>query len=91
MRTPWGQADHYEQIAPGVYRVDTPSHGGYWVREFARAKWPENLRDYEPFAGVGWYEEDCDWAIVALAMPHLFPVEAQEHARGIVGDWKVSE
>lgn len=81
MYTPWGKADHVKWIAPGITRVDTSSHGGYKVEpmqeQAIRAKFP-NMR---PFAGWGWYEEDCDWAYVALTYPNLFPPEAQEAAK----------
>jgi hypothetical protein len=79
--TPWGVADSTTKLADGVHHHITSSHGGYQVLSHVREKWPQPLRDFEPFAGRGWYEEDCDWAIVALAMPHLFPDEAADHAR----------
>lgn len=31
LRTPWGVADDIQHIGGGIYRVDTPSHGGYFV------------------------------------------------------------
>ena len=30
------------------------------------------LRDVQTLAGGNWYEEDCDWCIVALAFPQFF-------------------
>jgi hypothetical protein len=33
---------------------------------------PFGLGSVPTFAGPGWYEEDCDWAIVCLAYPALF-------------------
>lgn len=72
MHTPWGQSDHVEQIAPGILRVSTPSHGGYRVYKSRVEEMPAPLRDFEPFAGAGWYEEDCDWCVVVLAYPDLF-------------------
>ena len=29
--TPWGRPDSSKEIAPGITRYDTPSHGGYYV------------------------------------------------------------
>lgn len=86
MRTPWGAADHVEQLAHGIIRVDTPSHGGYYVP-------PETLKKMHPlalntWAGRGWYEEDCDWALIALSFPALFPPEALEDAKRTVENWK---
>lgn len=31
MKTPWGQADDVVEYDNGIKRVDTPSHGGYFV------------------------------------------------------------
>jgi hypothetical protein len=33
---------------------------------------PEPYRAVPTFAGGNWYEEDCDWALVALSFPELF-------------------
>lgn len=71
--TPWGAAQTVRNLAPGVVHVTTASHGGFLVTDEVLAKWPVGLRELEPFAGHGAYEEDCDWSIVALAMPELFP------------------
>jgi len=37
---------------------------------------PGPLRHFQPFAGANWYEEDCDWCIVALAFPEFFGSDA---------------
>ena len=34
---------------------------------------PTSLMAFATFAGGNWYEEDCDWSIVACAFPDLFP------------------
>ena len=70
--TPWGIADYQKKLTEGVISVGTPSHGGILVSAEVLAKWPQELRDFEPFAGKGCFEEDCDWAVVCLAMPSLF-------------------
>ena len=74
--TPWGRADSSEEIAPGIVLHSTPSHGGYYVSPERVATMPKPLREFKPFAGANWYEEDCDWAIVALAFPQFFPRDA---------------
>lgn len=83
LNTPWGYAQDAEQVAPGVWCVSTASHGGYWLNAEARAamrmKEPALAR-FKTFAGGPWYEEDCDWAVVALAFPEAFPAEARENA-----------
>jgi hypothetical protein len=40
------------------------------------AEMPKPLREFKPWAGPNWYEEDCDWCVVALAFPQFFPDEA---------------
>ena len=75
IETPWGPAQTSEEIAPGIVRHDTASHGGFYLSPERVAEIPKPLRDFTPFAGSNWYEEDCDWAIVALAFPQLFPAE----------------
>lgn len=70
--TPWGPAQDAELIAEGIIRYDTPSHGGYHVSDERLAEMPAVLRVVKPYAGRGWYEEDEDWQIVALAWPELF-------------------
>lgn len=91
--TPWGQADQETAIGTdGIVFVSTPSHGGFYVPREVVATMPPSLYGINPFAGEGWYEEDCDWAIVLLAFPHLFtPREVQaavSSARQTVGMWR---
>lgn len=71
MDTPWGIADHVKDIGLGIKRVDTPSHGGYFVPDEMLKKMPPAT--HKTFAGKGWYEEDCDWCMVVLSFPELFP------------------
>ena len=81
--TPWGRPDHIEPLADGFYFVSTPSHGGYFV--------PENYRHLIPLAwreatwnrqGMsGWFEEDCDWCLVAVCFTRLFSEDAIEPAK----------
>lgn len=80
METPWGSADHVERVCPGVQAVSTSGHGGYAVMPEVVAKWPQALRDFVPFAGPGWYEEDCDWSVVVAAMPEHFGIVKQAAA-----------
>jgi hypothetical protein len=84
--TPWGRADAIEEIGAGIYFASTPSHGGYFV--------PTCLLDAIPAAhqaralkwsgSRNWYEEDCEWASVAIAFPHLFDARALEAAAGMM-------
>lgn len=94
--TPWGRPDYTREVAPGIVRVDTPSHGGYWLSEQRQAEIPANI---VPFTGDrAWWEEDCDWAVVALMWPDEFCADVQSpkervlsHARAMLAgyhdDW----
>ncbi len=76
VETPWGHPDTVTEIAPGIILYSTPSHGGYWLSPARIAAMPKPLRQFQPFAGPNFYEEDCDWSIVALAFPQFFPADA---------------
>jgi hypothetical protein len=78
--TPWGHPDTVTEIAPGIVFYSTPSHGGFWLSPERVAAMPKPLRDFVPFggsqAGPGrWFEEDCDWSVVALSFPQFFKPE----------------
>ena len=91
IRTPWGIADHAEQVAKGIWWVSTPSHGGYWLSEDrARIVLPSLRRWADSWAhGVNrysgeWWEEDCCAAAVVLTWQRLFPENRVELARDIL-------
>ncbi len=76
MHTPWGPSQTHDTIAQGLVRVSTASHGGYHVSE---DRWQEIERMFPAFkswAGRGWLEEDCDWALAALTFPDQFDTQA---------------
>ena len=81
--TPWGKPDSVQDIGGGIMRVDTPSHGGYFVPAALNKMVPAAWRavSFNGQGRQGWYEEDCDWALVALTFPARFPAHAAEHAR----------
>lgn len=68
--TPWGPSHRQEKIAPGITRYSTGSHGGYHLSPERLAAMPEYMRP--SFAGLGWYEEDCDWCIPVLCFEAEF-------------------
>jgi len=75
--TPWGQAQHVTEIAPGIVSYSTASHGGIHLSDERIAEMPAALQEFVPFGGpqIGpgrWFEEDCDWSVVALAFPQFF-------------------
>jgi len=70
--TPWGFSDHAEEIAPGIVSYSTPGHGGYHLSEEREAQMHPALRKTEAtYCPLGWYEEDCEAALVGLAFRHL--------------------
>ena len=81
MQTPWGPSQSTERIADGVFWYSTASHGGFFLSQERRRAMPEPYRSAKPFAGAGWYEEDCDWAVVVCAFPVLFPADHVERAK----------
>lgn len=77
--TPWGGADYRQIYSKDVSFYGTPSHGGYRVSGKSLKRIPEQFRQTQ-FAPLGWYEEDCDWAIVVHFLPELFTDEEREQA-----------
>jgi len=53
--------------AEGVVAHSTAGHGGFHLSSERNAKVHSLLRKDMP-----WYEEDCEWAIVAITFPDLF-------------------
>lgn len=80
-KTPWGKADSITVLAPGIVRVSTSSHGGLKVSKALNDTIPAAARKAD-----GWYEEDCEWAIVALCFPAVFQV-SQNLATKTCKDW----
>lgn len=74
METPWGTADSVETIAEGIIAVTTPGHGGLRLDRKRQAKMPAYMRTSDR-----WYEEDCEWALVASVFPQHF-TDAQRAA-----------
>ena len=70
--TPWGHSDSRKGYGEGITFYGTPSHGGFRVSAERLRAMPADLAAIDPFAGPGWYEEDGDWAVVALAFPECF-------------------
>ena len=56
--TPWGWSRESEELAEGIWRVSTPSHGGL---KLSRERWqelPDLVRD--SFLTPNFAEEDCE-------------------------------
>lgn len=83
VRTPWGAADSASEYAPGIRFYGTPSHGGFKLDRAANAKVAKPWR-----RKGGWYEEDCEWNIVALTFPEVFDVpEMHKNAHRVLKDY----
>ncbi len=75
-QTPWGPAQTVKRVADGIWTLDTSGHGGYYVAPMLRLQMPAGLASIKTYCGApGWYEEDCDWAIVAAAFPQHFSAQ----------------
>ena len=89
INTPWGTADHVEELADGIIQVGTPTHGGIGVKHEVAAKRlsaaarTEAIDQYDHL----WFEEDCDWAIVCHEIPELFSKQHREMAARSLARW----
>ena len=74
MSTPWGPAQTTEDIGRGIVSVTTASHGGLRVPPELNRSIPLAWREasFNGRGKSGWYEEDCDWCMVALTFPTCF-------------------
>jgi uncharacterized protein DUF7007 len=81
-RTPWGTADHSRKIAPGIMAYQTPGHGGYHLSKTRNEQVHPALRTPK-----GWYEEDCEYAIVHFTFPNVFLGKTEDAARTIKNWW----
>lgn len=70
---PWGISQHTETIAEGIVSVSTAGHGGLLLSEERLAAMPRELRcNVYGHGQTNAFEEDCEWALVALAFPECF-------------------
>ncbi len=65
--TPWGGSQMATIYVEGIVSHSTSGHGGFQLS-------PDRNRlvDASVRSEGGWYEEDCEWAIVALTFPDVF-------------------
>ncbi|WP_295405457.1 hypothetical protein [uncultured Thiocystis sp.] len=75
--TPWGDSQREKRFANGIVFFSTAVHGGFYVDPARRADMPEAIQNAITWVRLpGWYEEDQDWALVALAFPEHFDARA---------------
>jgi len=67
--------------AEGIERHSTAGHGGFKLSAERNRKVHPVLR-----AKGGWYEEDAEWAIVAITFPHLFTAFERRCAERTIKD-----
>jgi len=77
-RTPWGEAQRVEDIAPGITFAPTEGHGGIKLS-------PERNREIHPALRNrnAWYEEDCDRHIVAMRFNEHFNESSESASDGV--------
>ena len=80
--TPWGAPQDQEVIADGIILVTTASHGGIWLSPARVQQMPLAYR--KTFAGGPWFEEDCDWAMVAVTFPNYFSTDSVKDATAML-------
>lgn len=80
--TPWGMAQVSRRYADGIILHSTAGHGGFHLDEIANAVVHPFYRDDTKF-----YEEDCEWAKVAHAFPHLFTAYERRLADRMLRDY----
>jgi hypothetical protein len=65
--TPWGRSQSATAYAEGIVSHSTASHGGFVLTPARNVAIHSMLRAEE-----GFYEEDAEWAIVAITFPQFF-------------------
>lgn len=83
LSTPWGMSQGATIYADGVVSHSTASHGGLKLDRARNAGLHPALR-----IKGGWYEEDGDWARVAVGYPALFTDRENAMADRTLRDWE---
>ncbi len=60
-QTPWGRPQSLQNVASGIWDISTQGHGGFKLSRARNRHIPASARKRG-----GWYEEDVEWAIVAM-------------------------
>ena len=81
--TPWGMSQGATIYAEGIVFHSTASHGGFKLDRARNAALHPALR-----IKGGWYEEDGDWARVAIGCPDLFTDREKAQADRTLRDWE---
>ena len=84
--SPWGRIQSSKTIAEGIEFVSTASHGGVKLDRKNNAKMPVVFRRKN-----GWYEEDCEAALVIITFPEHFKQEVVDAAHKSAKNWYPDE
>lgn len=84
--TPWGPSQNATRIARGITSYSTAGHGGIKLSAGRNAIIRKEIKDktWGQRGHDGWYEEDCDAAIVIMAFPEFFRPEQVQYAAQLV-------
>lgn len=85
--SPWGPVQDRTSIANGISQVSTASHGGLKLDAVRQTQMPPFLKPTFP---DGWYEEDCDWAKVAVVFPQFFAAHDVSNAVRTIKRWEAA-
>jgi hypothetical protein len=80
--SPWGWIQSVSELTEGMWLVSTAGHGGIKLSRQMNAKMPKQLR-----REGGWYEEDCEAALVVLGFPEHFTRTQLDDAERSVKNW----
>ena len=81
-RSPWGSVDYVSHRAIGISDIGTAGHGGVKLSS------ERNRAVHEAWRRPGgWYEEDCEWAIVAVTFSECYSPEHAATARTTARNW----
>jgi hypothetical protein len=86
--TPWGLAQTEHIIADGITGYTTASHGGIKISQKRFDRMPQPIKDFIPWAGPLWYEEDMDVCLVVLAFPDDFKPHQFAEAKKMVESYR---
>jgi hypothetical protein len=88
--TPWGSSQSSRELAPGIVRYDTASHGGYYLSPERVAQMPAPLRAFQPGPGRTGTRRTAIWPssrVVAPAFPQ-FSGRSSRRQRIRRGRWR---
>lgn len=84
--TPWGPSQETTRIARGITFYSTAGHGGFKLSAGRNAIIRKEVKDrtWGLRGHDGWYEEDCDAALVVMAFPEHFSAQQIQNAAQMV-------